>query len=70
MAFSRGVHGCPGAPLARMEARIAIERLLARLADFSVSEEHHGPANARRYRFEPTYTFRSLSDLHIEFTPA
>jgi cytochrome P450 len=70
MAFSRGVHGCPGAPLARMEARIAIERLLARLADFSISEKHHGPAHARRYRFEPTYTFRSLSDLHIDFTPA
>lgn len=69
MAFSRGVHGCPGAPLARMEARIAIERLLARLADIRISEEHHGPPGARRYRFEPTYSFRSLSDLHITFTP-
>ena len=69
LGFSRGVHGCLGAPLARMEARIAIERLLARLADIRISEEHHGPPNARRYRYEPTYTFRSLSDLHIEFTP-
>jgi hypothetical protein len=53
-----------------MESRIAIERLLARVQDIRISEEHHGPAGARRYRFEPTYTFRSLSDLHIEFTPA
>jgi cytochrome P450 len=67
MGFSRGAHGCLGAPLGRMEARIAIERLLARLVDIRVSEEHHGPPDVRRYRFEPTYTFRSLSDLHIVF---
>lgn len=70
MAFSRGPHFCLGAPLARLESRVAIERLLARLADIRISEEHHGPPEARRYRYEPTYTFRSLSDLHIEFTPA
>jgi cytochrome P450 len=70
MAFGRGVHGCPGAPLGRMEARIAIERLLARTSEIRISEKHHGPPDARRYRFEPTYTFRSLTDLHIEFTRA
>jgi hypothetical protein len=53
-----------------MESRIAIERLLARVRDIRISEEHHGPAGERRYRFEPTYTFRSLAELHIEFTPA
>lgn len=70
MGFSRGAHGCLGAPLARLEARVALERLLARLADVQISEQHHGPSDARHYRYEPTYTFRSLSDLHIEFTPA
>lgn len=70
MAFSRGSHFCLGAPLARLEAKVAIERLLARLADIRLSEAHHGPPGARRLRYEPTYTFRSLSDLHIEFTPA
>lgn len=69
MGFGRGFHGCLGAPLGRMESRIAIERLLARVSNIHISEEHHGPAGARRYRFEPTYTFRSLSDLYIEFTP-
>ncbi len=70
MAFSRGVHACPGAPLARMETRIALERILARTAQIRISEEHHGPPDARRYRFEPTYSFRSLADLHVEFTAA
>lgn len=70
LGFSRGVHGCLGAPLARIEARVALERLLARTGEIRISEERHGAAGARRYRYEPTYTFRSLSDLHIEFTPA
>jgi cytochrome P450 len=70
MGFSKGVHACLGAPLGRMEARIAIERLLARTSDFRISEEHHGVRGARRYRFEPTYTFRSLSDLYIQLSPA
>jgi cytochrome P450 len=70
MGFGRGVHGCLGAPLGRMEARIALEQLLARVTDIRISQEHHGPPGARRYRFEPTYTFRSLADLYIEFSPA
>lgn len=70
LSFSRGTHACPGAPLARMEARVAIDRMLERIADIRISEEHHGPAHARRYRFAPTYAFRSLSDLHVEFTVA
>jgi cytochrome P450 len=67
LAFSRGTHACPGAPLARMEARVAIDRMLERLADIRISEEQHGPAHARRFRFAPTYAFRSLADLHVEF---
>ena len=70
LGFSKGQHGCLGAPLARMEARVAIERLLARTGAVRISEEHHGLAGARRYNFEPTYTFRSMADLHIEYDPA
>jgi cytochrome P450 len=70
LGFSKGVHGCLGAPLGRMESRVAIERILARTSDIRISEEHHGPPGDRTYRFEPTYTFRSLADLHIEFDPA
>ncbi len=70
LTFSRGAHACPGAPLARLETRIAIDRLLDRLADIRIAEKHHGPAENRSYRYEPTYMLRSLSELHIEFTPA
>ncbi len=70
MAFGRGIHACLGAPLGRLESRVAIERLLARTAEIRISEERHGPAAARVYRYEPTYSFRSLSDLFIEFTQA
>lgn len=70
LGFSRGAHGCLGAPLGRMESRIAIEHLLKKVRNIRISESHHGPAGARTFNFEPTYSFRSLSDLHIEFTPA
>jgi cytochrome P450 len=70
VAFSRGLHACPGAPLARLEARVAIDRLLDRTSDIRISADAHGPAEARRYDYEPTYMLRSLSALHIEFTPA
>lgn len=41
----------------------------SRVRNFRISEQHHGTAGERTYRFEPTYTFRSLSDLYIEFDP-
>ena len=31
VAFARGVHSCPGGPLARIEGRVTIERILDRL---------------------------------------
>ena len=70
MGFSKGLHGCLGAPLGRLEARVTLERILARTSDIRIDEEHHGPPDDRTYRFEPTYTFRSLADLYIEFDPA
>jgi cytochrome P450 family 150 subfamily A5 len=68
IAFGHGVHTCPGAPLARAEGRISIERLLDRLADIEISEADHGPRDARRYRYAPTYILRGLTELHLEFT--
>jgi cytochrome P450 len=69
LAFGRGVHSCPGGPLARVEGRISLERILDRTRDIRLSDEHHGPPGARHFRYEPTWVLRGLSSLHIEFTP-
>jgi cytochrome P450 len=69
MAFARGVHSCPGAPLARVEGRVSIERILDRMSEINISQTHHGSAGDRRYTYEPTYILRGLSELHLTFTP-
>jgi cytochrome P450 family 150 subfamily A5 len=68
LAFGRGVHSCPGGSLARLEARVSIERLLDRTADIRISEARHGPPGERRYQYVPTYILRGLTRLHLEFT--
>ena len=70
IAFGRGVHACPGGPLARVEGRVSIERILDRMRDIRLSEEHHGPPSDRHFEYEPTWVLRGLHKLHIEFTPA
>ena len=70
IAFSRGSHACIGAPLARMEVRVALERFLARTADIRISEAKHGPPGARAYTYEPTYMLHGLQALHVEWDKA
>jgi cytochrome P450 len=69
IAFGRGVHSCPGGPLARVEGRVSMERILDRMADITIDEEKHGPAGARSYNYEPTFILRGLTEINIEFTP-
>jgi cytochrome P450 len=69
IAFGRGVHSCPGAPIARAEVRVSLERILDRMADIRLSETHHGPAGDRRLKWDRTFLFRRLKELHLEFTP-
>lgn len=69
IAFGRGVHSCPGGSLARVEARVTVERLLDRMADIKISEEKHGTADDRHFTYEPTYILRGLASIHLEFTP-
>jgi cytochrome P450 len=67
LAFGRGIHTCPGGPLARAEGRVSVERLLDRMSDIRISETAHGPAGGRRYEYAPTYILRGLRALHLEY---
>jgi cytochrome P450 len=67
LAFGRGIHSCPGAPLARAETRVGLERLLDRTSDIRISEEKHGPPDHRDYHYIPTFILRGLTELHLEF---
>ncbi len=69
LGFGFGIHTCVGAPLARAEARVTLERIFDRMADIRISEREHGPAGARRYGYSPIYMLRGLEALHLEFTP-
>jgi cytochrome P450 len=62
VAFGYGIHTCVGAPLARLEMRVSLEQLLARIPDLELTGEkpvrYFGGAGA-------TY----LESLPVRFTP-
>jgi cytochrome P450 len=69
LAFGRGTHACPGGPLSRAEGRVSLELLLDRMRDIRLSDDHHGPPGARRFRFQSSFFSRRIEELHLEFTP-
>lgn len=64
LTFGHGPHNCPGAPLARMEMRVALNVLLSRLPDIALTD----PTSEPRYEFGGAETMRMVS-LHSRFTP-
>jgi len=70
LSFGHGIHFCPGAPLARTEGRVTVQRLLDRLQEIRISEAEHGPAGARTFNYLPTFILRGVTRLHLTFTPA
>jgi cytochrome P450 len=70
VAFGHGIHLCAGAALARAEGRVGIDRVLERLEDIKISEAAHGPVEARRYEYVPSYMLHGVNGLHLEFAPA
>ena len=66
LAFGRGVHACAGAPLARAETKVTLERFFDRTGDIRIDESMHGPANARRFDFQANYLLRGLTELNLE----
>jgi len=60
VAFGHGEHFCPGASLARAEARVSFERLLARLDDFRL-------VDPGALSYIETFIIRGLNDLPMRF---
>ena len=62
LSFGRGVHHCLGAPLARLEARVALEVLLERFSSMRLA--------ADRPAFRRAIVLRGLESLPVSAVPA
>jgi cytochrome P450 len=69
IGFGFGIHSCAGAPLARAEGRVSLERILHRMSDIRISDAEHGRAGDRHFEYTPIFMLRGLERLHLEFTP-
>ena len=61
MAFSQGLHHCIGAPVSRMEMKVAFSILLRRLKNIRLAEGKND------LKHIPGFTIRALEKLYIEF---
>ncbi|HTZ69088.1 MAG TPA: cytochrome P450 [Acetobacteraceae bacterium] len=68
IAFGRGKHVCAGAPLARVEVRVMLEKFLEHTADIDLDAAKHGPRGARNLEYEPSFIVRGLANLHLKLT--
>jgi cytochrome P450 len=69
LAFGRGAHTCIGNPLARVEVRVILDRLLEDTSEIKLSAEHHGPVGNRRLDYEPSFIIRGLQRLFLQLEP-
>jgi cytochrome P450 len=69
LAFGRGAHVCVGAPLARTEVRIIIEKFLEHSSNIDFDESQHGPRHNRNFDYEASFIIRGLAKMHLKLTP-
>ncbi len=62
-AFGKGVHFCIGAPLARLELRVAIERVSTRLREIRLDDEN-------TFEYLPNFILHGLKSLSITVAKA
>lgn len=68
VAFGRGLHTCIGAPLARAEVRVILEKFFEHTADITLSPRHGAPGQSD-LTYESSYIIRGLEKLYVDFTP-
>lgn len=69
VGFGRGKHVCAGAPLARVEVRVLMEKLLAYTSKIELDPEFH-PNGIDDLDYEQSFIIRGLTQMHLKLTPA
>jgi len=69
LAFGRGAHTCVGAPLARAEVRVILDRFFEHTSHIGLSEEMHGPPDDRKFDYEASFIIRGLAKLYLDLRP-
>ncbi len=69
VGFGRGKHVCIGAPLARAEVRIILEKFFEQTKHIAIDETRHGPPSDRSIAYDPSFIIRGISELHLVLTP-
>ncbi|KHK92758.1 cytochrome P450 [Novosphingobium malaysiense] len=69
LGFGRGKHVCAGAPLARVEVRVIMEKFLEMTSKIELDLEQH-PNGVADLTYEPSFIIRGLDKMHIKLTPA
>jgi cytochrome P450 len=69
VGFGRGKHVCAGAPLARAEVRIIMEKFLASTSKIEIDRNQH-PNGVADLAYEPSFIIRGLAEMHLKLTPS
>ncbi|MEW9855196.1 cytochrome P450 [Novosphingobium sp. M1R2S20] len=69
VGFGRGKHVCAGAPLARVEVRVIMQKFLEMTSKIELDLERH-PNGVSDLNYEPSFIIRGLDKMHIKLTPA
>ncbi len=69
VGFGRGKHVCADAPLARVEVRVLLEKLLAYTDMIALDPQQH-PGGVADLSYEPSFIIRGLAAMNLKLTPS